>query len=102
MDKERAKANLLGSFIGVAHQGKEDAKESTRDDNERSVIFIGDDTTSTDKNEKERVWVMLTPDDKHFCKRMAKHLKGSNQTKGGTYSDYIEYLIRKEREFFEE
>lgn len=73
--------SLIDAWINPEQDTKKDCtlKESEKEAN---------------NEEKSRVWVMLTDDDKLYCKRMAKKLKEQGVIKTSTYSDFIEYIIK--------
>lgn len=55
---------------------------------------LREEVKDASNEEKSRVWVMLTDDDKLYCKRMAKKLKKQGVIKTSTYSDFIEYIVK--------
>ena len=122
MNKDKVVSDVLNSFIGARKttnsqihkigdledslQNKE-IQEDTQKSQNHQIGGFEEKTTNfvifdEDDDEKRRVWVLLSDKDKLFCKVKAREMKRKGIIPGGTYSDYIEYLIKKDMEREEE
>ena len=122
MNKDKVVNDVLNSFIGARKTTKspnhkigdleissqnEEIQEDIQKPQNHKIGDFKEKTTNfevfdEDDAEKRRVWVLLSDKDKLFCKVKAREMKRKGIITGGTYSDYIEYLIKKDMERAEE
>lgn len=59
-------------------------------------------TSTNYKTKTSTCWVVLTADEKAYCKERARELRDDGIIENFTYSDYFRYLLQKERFIYDD